>query len=323
MLKDFYPTLAAVTVAVIFGFSFLFTKGALYYLSPFQLIGLRFALAALFLTILAACRLVKLHIRPAHLPDLLKIAIWQPVLYFTCETYGVKFTSASESGVIIALVPVATTVLSIFMLKEKITLWQGIFINAAVLGVILMALGKPAGGLTGQPGHLLGVFLLFGAVLAAGFYNVLSRRASAGHFPLDITFVMMWLGALVFNAAGLVQSYLIGQLNNYIDAWLHLPVVTGLLYLGILSSVVAFFLLNYTLSHLPASRTSVFMNLTPVISVLAGIIFLGERLAVWQIAGGVLILLGVWGTNHFACKPKEVAGRQKPLANIPEKFKYP
>lgn len=303
MQKNIFPTVAAVIVAVIFGFSFLFTKDALFYLSPFQLLGLRFALAALSLTLLAACRMVTLRIRPAHLPGLLKIAVWQPVLYFICETYGVKLTSASESGVVIALVPMAVTVLSTFMLGERITAGQGFCIGAAVAGVMLMALGGSSGGRGETEGHLPGVFLLFGAVLAAGFYNIFSRRAAADHAPLDITFVMMWLGALVFNAVGLTQSYLTGQMTNYAAAVRHLPVVTGLLYLGLLSSVVAFLLLNYALSRLPASRTAVFLNLIPVVSVLAGVVFYGERPGAWQMAGGALILLGVWGTNYFAGRP--------------------
>lgn len=78
MFKDVYPTLAAVMVAVIFGFSFLFTKAALFFLNLFQLIGLRFALAVLCLTVLAACRPVKLNICLIYLPGLLKIAVRQP-----------------------------------------------------------------------------------------------------------------------------------------------------------------------------------------------------------------------------------------------------
>lgn len=315
MQKRIFPTAAAATVAVIFGFSFLFTRDALFYLSPFQLLGLRFALAALSLTLLAACGLVKLCIQRSHLIGLLKIALWQPVLYFICETYGVKFTSASESGVVIALVPVAVTVFSTFMLEEKIQARQGFCIGAAVIGVMLMALGGPASGAGDDKSHLLGILLLFGAVLAAGFYNIFSRRAAAKYAPLDITFVMMWTGTLVFNAVGLTQSYLTGQLNNYAAAVRHLPVVTGLLYLGLLSSVVAFFLLNYALSRLPASRASVFLNLTPVVSVLAGVLFYGERPGAWQLAGGALILLGVGGTNYFYASQNDRQPRTSTCTN--------
>jgi len=297
-----YPIAAASAVAVIFGLSFLFTKDILGYLSPFQLLGMRFALAALSLTALAVLRIIRLSIKAADLPALLKIAVWQPVLYFIFETYGVMFTSASESGVVIALVPMAVMVLSAFILRERITGGQGVCVMAAVSGVVLMALGGAgsAGGAGGS--HLLGTLMLFGAVVAAGFYNIYSRQAAGRFAPLEITFVMMWLGALVFNAVGISQSILRGQLDSYFNALHYIPVIAGLAYLGLLSSVVAFFLLNYSLSQLSASRVAVFLNLIPVVSLLAGVTFYGEHLGVSQMAGCGLILLGVWGTNYFTGK---------------------
>nr|WP_281246376.1 DMT family transporter [Desulfoscipio geothermicus] len=63
-----------------------------------------------------------------------------------------------------------------------------------------------------------------------------------------------------------------------------------------------FFPLNYALSHLPASQAAVFMNLTLVVSVLAGVIFFDEYLGNWQFLGGAFILLGVWGTSYLAEK---------------------
>ncbi|MBM7856028.1 drug/metabolite transporter (DMT)-like permease [Desulfohalotomaculum tongense] len=305
MAKQAYPTAASIAVAVIFGLSFLFVKDALLYLHPFQLLGLRFALAALFLTLLAVCGVIKLQVKVSHLPDLLKIAIWQPVLYFLCETYGIKFTSAAEAGIIISLVPMVVTVLAIFILGEKITVRQGACVSAAVAGVILMVLGGSAGETAQSQGHLMGIFFLFGAVLAGGFFNVFSRKAAGEYSPVDITFIMMWLGALVFNAIGLVQSYLTGQLADYFKAVQHLPVIADLLYLGVLSSVLGFFLLNYSLSHLPAARVAVFLNLIPVVAVLAAVLFCGEQLGIRQMAGGILILFGVWGTNCFAEKTEK------------------
>ncbi|MFZ5647017.1 MAG: DMT family transporter [Bacillota bacterium] len=301
-----YPVAAALAVAFIFGLSFVFTKDTLTYLSPFQLLGLRFGLAALSLTLLVALRLVKLNIKTEHLPELLKIAVWQPVLYFIFETYGINYTTASESGVVIALAPMAVMVLSIIMLGERITAGQGVCVASAVAGVAVIALaGTDTQSGSPSANHLLGILMLFGAVTAAGFYNIFSRRAAKRLAPFAITFVMMWLGAIVFNSIGLSQSYLTGQLAGYYTSLQHPQVVAGIVYLGLLSSVTAFFLLNYALSRMPASRAAVFLNLIPIVSLMAGILFYGERLGEWQIAGCGLIMLGVWGTNYFAERQSE------------------
>jgi len=71
------------------------------------------------------------------------------------------------------------------------------------------------------------------------------------------------------------------------------PLWIPLLYLGILSSVATFFLLNYMLGRMEAIRTAVYANLTSVISVTAGVLMLGEGFRWYQMAGTALVLLGV------------------------------
>ncbi|MFZ5590746.1 MAG: DMT family transporter [Bacillota bacterium] len=299
MLAQTLPVMAALIVAAIWGFSFLFTKDALAHLLPFQLLGLRFALATLSLLLLVLFGRVKMRIDVARLPELLKIAIWQPVLYFTCEVYGIKLTTASESAIIVALVPVSITVLAIILLKEKVTVRQIICIAIAVTGVILMTLNNGGSASTSSSQRLLGVVLLLGAVLAAGFYNVFSRQAATNSSPLEITFVMMALGALVFNMLGVGQAYLHSQLATYLVVLKDISVLIGVVYLGIVSSVLAFFMLNYSLSRLPASQVAVYLNLIPLVAVAAGVFFLHEQLTLRQVGGGLLVLLGVWGTTHW------------------------
>jgi len=110
---------------------------------------------------------------------------------------------------------------------------------------------------------------------------------------------MMWMGTLIFNSLALGQNAINGTLTSYWQPLQHVEVRTAVLYLGILSSVTAFFLLNYTISKLRVSQTAGFNNLTTVVAVSAGVIFGGEAFT-WLHAVGVgLILLGVWGTNRF------------------------
>ncbi|HID0836330.1 TPA: EamA family transporter, partial [Clostridium botulinum] len=68
-------------------------------------------------------------------------------------------------------------------------------------------------------------------------------------------------------------------------------------YLGILSSLVTSFLLNYSLSKIEASKMSVFNNLSTLITMMAGVVFLGEKLQYFHIIGSFMIILGIVGTN--------------------------
>ncbi|MGE5527854.1 MAG: DMT family transporter [Patescibacteria group bacterium] len=284
---------AGLAVAGIFGFSFIFTKRVLGYIAPPDLLALRFVAAASAMTAMAAAGLIRIDLTRRRWVKLLPLAVVQPVLYFLCESYGVKLTAASEAGAIIGTIPVAVAVLAAVCLRERPGALQIVSILASSAGVAIMA----AGGGFGR-GRLAGILLLFGAVLAAGIYSVLSRSQSREFKPMEITMVMMWTGACAFTLMAFGGHWLMGTRPPF--AALARPAVwIAVLYLGLLSSVAAFFLVNFLLGRLEAARTMVYTNLTTLVSVLAGVFVLGESFRWHQGIGGALILLGVFGINRF------------------------
>lgn len=110
--------------------------------------------------------------------------------------------------------------------------------------------------------------------------------------------VMMWLGAVVFNALALGGHLAAGSAIPW-PVLARPSVWVPLGYLGLLSSVGAFFLVNFMLSRMEAARSVAYTNLTTLVSVLAGLLILQESFHWYQGIGGILILLGVWGTNRF------------------------
>lgn len=299
------PILAGIGMAVIWGFSFLFTKETLDHTSPLQLLGFRFGVAALLLTILERFKIIRLNLKGKPVSALFLLALFQPGLYFMGETWGVKWTSASEAGMVIALVPVAITTLAAVFLKEKLNPKQILSVAASVLGVIIIV---SAQGNLRFGEHLWGIWALFLAVLAAGVYSILARHSSTKFTPLEITFVMMWMGTIIFNVLGIGQSIVEGSLAAYLKPLQMMSVWWAILYLGVLSSVLAFFLSNYMLALLPASQTAPIMNLITVVSVFAGVVFRGEQFGWIQALGITLIIIGVWGTNVFGYNTSIVSG---------------
>lgn len=287
------PALAGIALSLIFGLSFLFSKEALESLEPFELLAHRFSIAVFLLFLLKVLGLINFNFRPGMLRDLLPLALFQPIIYFLGETYGVKLTTASESGLVIALVPVAVTFLGNYFLKEKATWQQWTFIWISLIGVGSIVVAHS--GISFKA-HSVGISYLLAAVIAAAIYNVGSRKLSKNYSPIEITTIMMGTGAVIFNILYLSS---LPQKVGYFSAFLNLKTIFPLIYLGGLSSVLAFFLLNYMLKKMPASRAANFVNLTTIVSVLAGVIFRGERFGVIQILGGLLILFGVWGSNRY------------------------
>ena len=202
-LKDKTPLgiLCVLACEVLWGFSFMFTKTVTDTVSPLALLSWRFILALLVMSLLALLRIVKLDFRHKSLKALLLLAVFVPGSYFIGETVGIKLTSASESGAIIACIPVGALLLSTLMLKQPPTKLQvgGVGLTTAGIIFILLAKGLSA---TFNP---LGYLLLLLAVVSYGLYSVYAQRASQ-FSSAEKTYAMMAMGAIVFTILALIES---------------------------------------------------------------------------------------------------------------------
>ncbi len=288
--------LAGVGYALIFGFSFLVIKEALVALDPIELLAMRFCLAALIMSVLGLTRIVRLDYRGKPLRDLLVACLFQPILYFVCETYGVRESASSTAGIVLGALPAAVAVLGSIMLNERLSRRQSACLCLSILGVATIVIW--GGAIDGRAGSLRGFLFLLGAVASATFFNIYSRKSSRSFTPVEVTFAMMWSGAVVFGGLALVRAFASAGARGPLELiGRAAPAWAGILYLGALSSVLAFFFVNFTLSRLKASQSVVFANLVTVVAIVAGVLIRGEAFGPLQLAGSAMIVIGVWGTN--------------------------
>lgn len=286
---DIRVILSGLAMSFIFGLSFLFTKNALDYVPVYTFLSYRFFVATVAMLVLISSRIVKLEKKPYW--KLWKVAIFQPVLYFIFETNGLKFAASSEAGMLIAMIPIVIVVLSPFLLKEKIKWFQIVFAFMSFIGVVLIiGYGEK------MSGSLFGKLLILGAVFSAAFYNIFSRKLSKQFKPEEITFFMMITGFLFFTSLSIFTRQFTLNFAK--------PVIVSALYLGILSSTVAFFLVNFMVSKVSPTISSLFSNLTTIVSVLAGSIIKNEVIRPLQILGMVMILVALFGNSFLSTKMK-------------------
>lgn len=187
--------LAALGTEALYAFSFVFTKDAVGRVSPLTLLGWRFVVAFAALLLLMLFRVVRVRVTRATLAALLVLAALQPVLYYVGETVGVARTTASESAIIIASIPVVTLLLTWMLQGRRPTRGQVTGISLSLAGVLLTVL---SGGL--QVGaDVVGYAFVFGAVLSFALYTVFAERAYRAT-GMDKTFVMLASGAVFFGA---------------------------------------------------------------------------------------------------------------------------
>jgi len=288
----------------IFGFSIMFSKIALNLTSPFVLIGARFGVAFLILNILLIFRKKKLHFKGKKLYNIFLLGLVQPVLYFICESYGITMLQTSFVGIILALIPITSFVFGFFYLKEKVKPIQIVFAIIAILGVCLTTIGQSEGQFS-----WIGFVLILGAVISAAMFNVLSRKIATEFSAFERTYIMFFIGFITFVPIGLIES--IGSFQELIiipfqnvQFWISVVFLAGL------SSVLAFLMINYAMTHLEVAKAAIFANLTTVIAILAGVLFLDEHFGIFQIIGSCIIVLSVYGVNRFSKKKRTSLNRK-------------
>lgn len=291
-----FPYIAAIISSILFGLSFLFSKIAISVASPLALVAFRFLLAFSIMSFLIFIKVFKVNYKNKPIKELVLLCVAEPVVYFIFETYGIKETSSSIAGLMLSIIPIAVTILGVYFLKEIPSIKKIIFIMVSVSGVALIGVMSAS---STQGTSIIGILLLLGAVTCAGLFTIISRKASKNFTPIEITYFMMGLGALCFNVMWLCNLAMQGKVSTYFEPLRNSKFIISVLYLGILSSIVAYLLINYTLSKIDASNTSVFANISTIVSVVAGVVILRETFYLYDFAGSALILIGVWGTTRF------------------------
>jgi drug/metabolite transporter (DMT)-like permease len=288
--------LASLGSAVIFGFSFLSSRIALGVATPWALLSMRFLLALALMSAVLLTGKAKVSLRGKPVGLLLLLGFFQPIMYFVCETYGILYSTATFSGVMIALIPIASLAFAAIFLRERPTVWQTLFSLLSVAGVVVLALLQTGEGAV----EVRGILLLVGAIVAAVGCSIVSRKIAPSFSAFERTYVMFVTGAVFFTIAALFEN---GWDVPALVAPLAEPkFLLPILYLGGFSSVGAFLLMNYGLAHLPVSRSTSFANLTTVISMLAGVVFLGEPMSLLSGVASLMIVLGVWGVQKMSLR---------------------
>lgn len=276
----------------IFGFSFLFSKIALELTIPSVMLAIRFLVAFIALNIVVIfgkkTKKLEFSLRGKPFKYVLLLALFQPGIYFVAESYGIQLTSSAFAGTIIAVIPIAGILCDVFIMQAKVGKTQIVCSMGSVLGVIITTLGAQ-----NMKSSFMGVCLLLVAVMAGALFYVFSKKAGEYFNALERTYMMFAIGSILYVTFAFSEC--MGNYEKLILPAVLNPAFWGcIVYLSIVSSVVAFMLLNYGSTYVSVSEASIFANLTTVISIVAGVLFVNEVFTVWQMIGAIIIIGSVY-----------------------------
>jgi len=285
---------AAVAVYTIWGFSFLASDVAQRFVTPFTLLAYRFDIALLLLLIPVIIGKKKIRLKGKNIKPMLLLGTMEPCLYFIGEQYGLLYTNSAFSGVMIAVIPIVSLVMAAVFLKDRTSKAQWLFSVLSIAGIVTVTLlEKSEGGIT-----LLGVACLILAVITGSAYGVLSRRLRDEFDVYERTLIMQIMGAVFYTTLMLIEQG--GDLGNVIAPIMERDFILSVLFLAVGASVIGYTLFNYAVSNAPMANTVILCNLTTVISVAAGIVFLGDPFSAVSIIAMVVVIIGIWGVEKFS-----------------------
>ncbi|NRR04831.1 DMT family transporter [Brevibacillus sp. RS1.1] len=296
--------LAALLNAGITGLSFLFLKMALAVTNPVDTLAHRFTVAFIVASIPILFGWIKLSIKPKDMLTIIPLAMLYPILFFTLQAFGLVYTTSSEAGIIQATVPIFTMVMAAFFLGESSTWLQKLSTLLSVGGVVYIFAMKGLGVSSGSGSSIGTILILLSAFSLAG-YSVLARKMTKSFHYIDMTYMVALLGFLFFNGWSVIRHSAEGTLSTYFVPFASSTFIISIVFLGILSSLMTSFMTNFALSKMEASKLSVFNNLSTLVTIVAGVIFLQEQLAYYHLIGAVMIIIGVIGANFLGAKFKK------------------
>ncbi|MBP5688743.1 MAG: DMT family transporter [Muribaculaceae bacterium] len=205
-------------------------------------------------------------------------------MYFVLQNVALKLTLLSDVVIVIAINPLLTTILAAIFLKEERFSWKILLSSmVAFLGVAVVTLRD---GLVWGDG-LLGNVLAFLAALSWSIYSVLLKRVQGRHSTLSITRKVMVYGFLCAFPLMFLEPM------TPISTLLRPDLLSIMLFLALICSMAAFFVWNLVIKKIGAIKSSNYLYLDPIISIVMGVIMLGETVGMVAVVGCALVLIGV------------------------------
>jgi drug/metabolite transporter (DMT)-like permease len=235
------------------------------------------------------------HSQQARLPSVpgtdwlrfLLIGVLGQVVAQLFITWGLRFSLASNAALLTLALPIATTVMAYFLLGETMSRIRWISFALAIAGVVeCSGVDWKALDFTGR-GYLLGNGLIFISVCGSAFYNVYSKKLLERYTPLQVLlysyyFVIAFLIPITLYA----EPGAFHQITSYTaKTWL------GIALLAVFQYCLSMVIFLSVLTRLDATQASLSNYMIPFFGLVIAALVLHERLTVFMILGGILVLL--------------------------------
>jgi drug/metabolite transporter (DMT)-like permease len=283
MNNKYIGYLMAFTTIFIWGTTYAITKNLLNYFSPFEALFLRFLIAYLFLLIIKPTFNFKFNFKDEKL--FFYLGLTGGMLYCLIENTALKYTSASNVGLIVSSIPIFSSLIAHFTTEDEKfdkNLILGFVLAIAGIFIILYNGNKV---LKLNP---LGDLLAIGCSIIWAIYSNLLKKVDKSYSGIILARKTFFYGIITM----LPLLYFL-KIKIHFNYLLNREAAFSIFYLALAASCVCFILWSKAINMIGIVKTTNFIYLIPLVAMVFAMIILDEKITPLMIIGGLLILSGV------------------------------
>ena len=280
LLGGIFLTLAA----SVWGGMFVAVKIAVEYIPPIPLVWMRYIMAFIVLAAVVVYQRENLKIARKDIALLLSIGVIGHTISIVTQEYGTMFSSAQMGSVITSATPAFMLIFAAWLLKEKMTVRKILSIILATVGVILIA-GVDSMDMSKQ----LGAFCSTVAALTWALMSVMLKLIPSRYSPLQINFYAVLTAIICLTPVNLPTVSALPW-----DKILQPEIIGCVVYMGAISTSIAFLLWNKGLLLMEAGASGLFFFFQPIVGTFLGWLILDEQITLSFWIGSLLIFIGVF-----------------------------
>jgi drug/metabolite transporter (DMT)-like permease len=223
-------------------------------------------------------------------------------VYHVALNYGEMTVRAGTASFIISSVPILTGIFSMLFFKQYLNTWGWIGIFIGFAGIAFISFSE-----SNFDKLNWGTLLVFLAAVGGSLYVIFQKKLLKKYNALEVTAYSIWAGTffMLFFLPNLIKDMQTARFSATMD----------IVYLGVFPGAISYVLWNYALHRFtnPAHITS-YLYFSPIITMIIGVIWIGEFPDLYTITAGFIVLVGVILANTMGsanAKNKNVAGEAK------------
>jgi len=257
--------------------------------TPAMLTFLRFGFASIIIFVILIVRQPEdWKLKKDELPPVILLGLVGMVGYHMLFFEALKYTTATNASMVVALNPMVTTIIAAVLTGESLSIKRMGLILIAFAGVVLTLTNWDLGMITRMEMNI-GDLIMILAVLCWAYYSVLVKKHMVKFTPLKLTtytFVCCTLFLTPFVVMG--SENLVAVKEAPLGAWL------AVLYMAVFPTVVGYLIQQMSIKKVGASKTNIFINLVPVFSIVLAFVILNEVASIQKMLSSGMIILAVF-----------------------------